>query len=270
MRVTTRMSPGTPSVKVRSPTSKRPRSNGKPTRLHDIEAQCPLLGGREPAREHPDRPLDLGVEHFRHQGRQAPRQRGEGAAEFLGEQAGGEFVGQRVVGLQPEMLPEHRGATARQLDHLGQMRRQHLEVTLLARLQPLGLGAGDGAREARDQRWRRRDRMIPLAAHLAQVGDLPVLQVLPARLGTIDQPRHARRAQQGVAFGLECRQLFAAHIRAGARHGDGRVPAQQRQRAAKRMQPAEFLLELLVRCEYWHGGPSRDRVGAAGRDGRRV
>jgi hypothetical protein len=45
-----------------------------------------------------------------------------------------------------------------------------------------------------------------------------------------------------MVLGLEGGQLFAAHIRAAARHHHRRVPTQQRQCAAKRVQAAKFLL----------------------------
>ena len=50
-----------------------------------------------------------------------------------------------------------------------------------------------------------------------------------------------------MAFGLERRELLATHVGTAARHHDGRIPAQDARRAAERVEPAEFLLELLVR-----------------------
>ena len=50
-----------------------------------------------------------------------------------------------------------------------------------------------------------------------------------------------------MAFGVERRELLAAHVGAAARHHHGRVPAQQARRAAEGMQPAELLLQLLIR-----------------------
>ena len=49
-----------------------------------------------------------------------------------------------------------------------------------------------------------------------------------------------------MVLGLERRQLLAAHIGAAARHHHRGIPAQQRQRAAKGMQAAKFLFQLLV------------------------
>jgi hypothetical protein len=50
-----------------------------------------------------------------------------------------------------------------------------------------------------------------------------------------------------VVLGFQRRQLFAANIRAAARHHHRGIPAQQRQRAAKRMQAAKLLFQLFVR-----------------------
>ena len=50
-----------------------------------------------------------------------------------------------------------------------------------------------------------------------------------------------------MVFGLERRQLLAAHVGAAARHHHGGVPAQDAPRATEGVQPSEFLLELLVR-----------------------
>ena len=50
-----------------------------------------------------------------------------------------------------------------------------------------------------------------------------------------------------MMFGLERGDLFAAHVSTATRHHHRRIPAQQRQRAAKRVQAAKLLLQLLVR-----------------------
>ena len=92
----------------------------------------------------------------------------------------------------------------------------------------------------------RRDRVIALTAHLAQVRRLPVLQPWAFACARSSSRVIAGREQR-VVFGLERRQLLAADIGAAARHHHRGIPAQQRQRAAERVQAPEFLLELLVR-----------------------
>jgi hypothetical protein len=57
-----------------------------------------------------------------------------------------------------------------------------------------------------------------------------------------------------VVFGLESGQLFAANLRAAARHHDRGVPTENGHGAAKGMEPFPFLFELLVWGE-GHGEP---------------
>ncbi len=91
--------------------------------------------------------------------------------------------------------------------------------------------------------------MVALAAHLAQIRDLPVLEALGVGLRAVQQARDPRRGEQRVVLGLERGQLFAAHVGAAARHHHGGVPAQQRQGAAEGVEALELLFELLV----WRG-----------------
>ena len=66
------------------------------------------------------------------------------------------------------------------------------------------LGAGGRLGEARDQRQRGRDRVVALAAHLAQVGELPVLELAirrPANARSVAET--LRRSQERVALGVE-------------------------------------------------------------------
>ena len=66
------------------------------------------------------------------------------------------------------------------------------------------------------------------------------------RLGALQEPCHLGCGQQGVMLGLEGRQLLPAHVGAASGHHHGRVPAQQRERAAEGVQAMKFLLELFV------------------------
>ena len=126
------------------------------------------------------------------------------------------------------------------------MGRQQLEVIGLLGLDPKHLGARGSLCETRDQRRRSRDGVIALAAHLVQIGERPILQLRRARLRALQQARNLGCGEQGVVLGLERRQLLAAHVGAAARHHHRSVPAQQGERAAKRMQAAKFLFQLLV------------------------
>ncbi len=89
--------------------------------------------------------------------------------------------------------------------------------------------------------------MITLAAHFAQIGELPVLEPLRVRLRAIEEARHSRCRQKSVVFSFERSQLLAPNIGTATRHHHRRVPAQERQRAAEGVQAPEFLFQLLIR-----------------------
>ena len=108
------------------------------------------------------------------------------------------------------------------------MRRKYFEIIGLAGLDPEDFGPRRGLGEARDQRRWRRDGVVALAAHLAQIGERPVLELGGARLGPLQEPRHLGGGEQSMSLGLERRQLVAANVRAAARHHHRRIPAQQR------------------------------------------
>ena len=133
------------------------------------------------------------------------------------------------------------------MNHLFQMRREQFEVVGLLGLDPKNLGARGGFGETRNQRWRGCNGVVALPAHLAQIGEGPILHLRGSRLRALEQPRHFRRGQQGVVLGFKRRQLFASDIGTAARHHHRCVPAQQRQCAAKRVQAAKLLFQLLVR-----------------------
>ena len=54
--------------------------------------------------------------------------------------------------------------------------------------------------------------MIARAAHLAQIGELPVGEALSIGLRAIQQPRDSGCGQKGVMLGFKRRALFAAQI----------------------------------------------------------
>ncbi len=220
---------------------------GKSDRLHDLDHEAALFRGAKAAGDRQQRLLLLLFERFADHARQAARQGLEDRVDVRGAHAGAEFIDQRVVGREVQRLAKQRCLVAHQQQHLLEVRREQRIVVVAARGQPLALGDRRGARQPRDQRHGRGNGVIALAAHLAQVRDLPVLEPAQIRLRTIEQPRDLGRGQQRVVLGLERRDLFTTQFRAAARHHDRRVPAQQRQCATEGMQPAPFLLELLVR-----------------------
>ena len=127
-----------------------------------------------------------------------------------------------------------------------QVRREQLEVVGLLGFDPIHLGPRGRFRETRDQGRRRRDCVIALPAHLAQVRERPILELRRGGLGTLEQPCDPRCRQQRVVLGFERGELLTAHVGTAARHHDGRIPAQQRESASKRVQSPEFLFELLI------------------------
>ena len=179
--------------------------------------------------------------------RELARQRLEYGVDVGGRNTGREAVDQGVVRRQTARLAEQCGLVAHQMDHLFQMRRKQFEVVGLLGLDPKHFGARRRLGEPRNQRRRSGDGVVALPAHLAQIGERPILHLRGARLGALEQPRHFRRREQGVMLGLQRRQLLAAHIGTAARHHHRGIPAQQRQRAAKCVQAAKLLFQLFVR-----------------------
>src|SRR6202453_2439781 len=106
-----------------------------------------------------------------------------------GETPRGERVDERIVGRQTAGLTEERGLVPHQRDHFLEMRREYFEIIGLARLDPEDLGSRRSLGETGDQRRRRRDGVVALAAHLAQVRERPVLELGGARLGPFQEPR---------------------------------------------------------------------------------
>ena len=246
-RVVTRTSPGTPSVKGCSLSSSRPRSKGKPTAFMISTASARCLAGAELAGDGQYRLRILARQHFADQAWQAAAQRLEHRIDFRRGLARAEFIDQRVVRRQVARLAQQLRLVAHQVHDLFEVRREVLELSGFPRLQPFRLGLGGRLGEARHQRHGSCDGEIALPAHLAQIGDLPVLETGGARLRTIQQARDLRCGHQRVVFGLERRELLAANVGTAARHHHRGVPPQHRHRAPECMQAFPFLLELLVR-----------------------
>ena len=175
-RVVTRTSPGTPSVNGCSLSSSRPRSNGNPMAFMTSTASARCL----PALNLPT----IGSTGCRScrasTSRISPGKRRASALNIASISAGGqaraEFVHQRVVRREIARLAQQLRLVAHQVDDLLQIRREVFELAGLTRVQPFRFGFGGGFGQTRHQRHRRRDGEVALPAHLAQVGDLPVLE----------------------------------------------------------------------------------------------
>ena len=92
----------------------------------------------------------------------------------------------------------------------------------------------------------RRDGVIALAAHLAQVRHLPIRQALGVGLRAVEQPGDSGSGEQRVVLGLERGELVTANVGTASRHHHRGVPTQKRQRTTERVETAELLLELFV------------------------
>ena len=218
----------------------------KAERFQHLERELTLARRAELAGERNGRAIRLHLDGLIDEPGKLARQRLEDGVDIRGRDTRRERIDQRVVGGEPARLTQERGLVAHQLDHLFEVGRENLEIARLARLDPEHLGARRRLRQARDQGGRRRDGMVALATHLAQVGERPILELRGSGLGALQEPRHLGCGQQGVVLGLEGRQLLPAHVGAASGHHDGGVPAQQRQRAAERVQAMKFLLQLFV------------------------
>jgi hypothetical protein len=226
--------------------------------LQHLDAELALPRDAELAGERQRCGLRLQRDRLVDQAGELARQGLENRVDVRGRDARREHLDQRIVRCETAGLAEQRRLVAHQMHDLLEVGRKQLEVVGLARLDPEHLGTGRRLREARDQRRRRRDRMIALTAHLAQVRERPVVELRGGRLGALEQPCDLRGRQQCVVFRLQRGELLAAHVRAAARHHHCRVPAQQRQRAAEGVQAAEFLFQLLV----WRQAHERAAGGA--------
>ena len=214
---------------------------------HHFMRQVALLGYAHLADDRQRRPLGLQFDGFAYQVGQAPDHDLEQLVDIGAQEAGAEAIDERIVRREPERLRQHLRLVARQRDHFFEMRREQREVVVLARLEPTHFCERRGTCKPGDQRERSGDRVVALAAHLTQVGELPVLELRLVRLRALDESRNLGRGEQRVAFGVERGELFAPDVGAAARHHDGGIPAQQARRALEGVEAAEFLLELLVR-----------------------
>jgi hypothetical protein len=190
--------------------------------------------------------LRLQLDRFTNQARQPPADRAKQEVDVRAQEARAELVYQCVVRRQSQRLRQYLRLVAREGDDLLQVRGEQREIILLLGFQPARFGKRRGACQPCYEQQGHRNGVVALAPHLTQVGPLPVFELRRIRLRTFDQARYARRGQQGVALGVERRELLAANVGAATRHHDGGIPAQDARRAAECMEPAEFLLELLV------------------------
>jgi hypothetical protein len=133
------------------------------------------------------------------------------------------------------------------MDDFLEMRREQLELALLARFEPTSFRAGGRFRETRNQGDRCRDCVVTLTTHFSKIGNLPVDEALTVGLGTIQEARYARCGEKSVMLCLERGELFAANVRAASRHHHRGVPSEERERSPEGVKAFELLFELFVR-----------------------
>src|SRR5690606_8238443 len=127
--------------------------------------------------------------------------------------------------------------------------RKHAEILLLPRFQPANLRTHCGSCQLSDEILGRRERVLALAPHLAQIGQLPLAQTLRVRFGSLEQPRDSRRGKNRMTVCLERGELLTAQRCASARQRHRTIPPQDRGGRTKRVQAPEFVLEVSIRSQ---------------------
>ena len=169
--------------------------------------------------------LRLQFDGLADQARQAPADEPEQLVDVRAQEAGAELVDQRVVGRQVQRLREHLRLVARQRHDLLEVRCEQRKVILLLGLEPARLGSEVARASRGHENQRHGDRMVAFAAHLAQVRAVASPRVATGSPASARSGARPWRRQQRVAFGLERRQLLAAHVGAAAGHHDRRSPS---------------------------------------------
>ncbi len=177
--------------------------------------------------------LDLATEDALEKLRQELGERREQRVDLSGRDAGLVAVEERIVGRETECLALRRRLLAGEPHHLLERRAEQSEVGLLARLAPEHLGLRGGAHEGRDQLRGHRGGAPIAAAHLAQIGRLPCVQLAWSRLGLIEEIAGLGADQQLMDDLAQRRHLLGADRVAAPRHHDLMVPLQDSERAAQ-------------------------------------
>ena len=154
-------------------------------------------------------------------------------------------VEQRVVGLQAQRGAGDARRLANQPDHLLELRRQSGEVGVPARVAPGHLALRRRARHGLDEGRLERMGVAVLAAHLAQVGTLPGLEI-GLGLGPGELLAGLGMDQEVVGEALQRRELLATVGGRLPRHDDGRIPVQDRERTLDARDSPEPLLKRRV------------------------
>ena len=182
-----RTSPDTPSVNGCDAFVEPAAVEREAQRLHHVDRERALPCRAHAGRDRQRRLRRLQLDRVAYQAGQSPRHDAEQLVDLGPKEPGAELVDQCVVWRKPERLGQHLGTVARQGDDLLEVRREQRKVRLLLGLDPADLGPGGRLGETRDQRQRGRDCVVALTPHLAQVGELPVLELGLGGLRPLDQ-----------------------------------------------------------------------------------
>ena len=201
---------------------------------HHVLAQCTLRGDGERAHRLDKLVLGLALLRPLDQARQPLAQIAEQAVELRAGHAGLETIEQRVIGAQTRLVGEQLGLFAPQAQHLAEVLEKARPVVGRPLLAPGVLAARGGQRLLLDQRLRQRVARAPVAADLAQVRALRVVERLAFRLR--DQALEPRLGAHAVQQGADLGQRGGARLVALGRHVGRLVPRSQRVQMAEAVQ----------------------------------
>ncbi len=201
----------------------------EPDATHQGLAERLLGGDRERRRQRDRRRLArLQRPHPRQEFGRRGLIAGERRLQVAGQDAGLVTVHQRVIGTEPERRADRLPVFPRQLDHLGQERRDIAEAVGAAGLAPARLADRVGPGPRLDQRGRYRGGAIMQMIHQAEIGRLPFIEAGTPLLGLGKVVADRRRAQQFVGEVGDEGQLVGAVVRGTQRHHHRLIPLQDR------------------------------------------
>ena len=208
-------------------------------------AQRALLGDRKRPVEDERRRLALLVLHdAAQQVGQEAAQLGEQQVDALGATARLELVEQCVVERRAERGGLGFADLAHHGQHLGERGQQRLEVLVLAGLAPGHLAGRGGVRARLDEGGGQCAFMHPGAAHLAQVGGAPRIEVVGALFRPPQQLGHVGRRDHAVGDDAQGGELVGAVLAGALGHHGRAIPVQDRTGAMDGAQPGEAAFQL--------------------------
>ena len=214
--------------------------------LHQPHAQRPLGFHRERPLEGQDvRTALLALQHLAQEPRQEALQVAEQLVDVVGVAARLIGVQQRLIQRAAQRLRLGGRDLALEVQHFRQAGQQHREIAGGAGVAPDHFAAGNGAGVRFDQIARHRRRVEVGAAHLVQVGFLPVGKI-GLVLGVGQQVGVVVVGQQLVAQDLQGRKLLGPAVGGTRRHQRLGVPLQNAERVVDRGKTGEAPFQRLI------------------------